>query len=110
VKILKFYKNLISEILSGRKTATWRCFDDKDLKEGDEVLFLEHGDEKPFAKAMLTEVKEKTFRELDEEDKKGHEKFKNDEEMYKVYSGYYKKEITPDTSLKIIRFKILIKI
>ncbi len=110
MKTLKFSKNLVSEILYGRKTATWRCFDDKELKEEDEVLFLENGSKKPFAKVILTEVKEKTFGELNEEDKRGHEEFKNDEEMYKVYSEYYKTEITPDTSLKIVSFKILEKI
>jgi len=110
VKTLKFSKDFISEILSGRKTATWRCFDDKDLKKGDEVLCLEYGGRRVFAKILLTEVEEKTFGELNEEDRKGHEEFKNDEEMYKVYSEYYKKEITPDTPVKIIRFKILEKI
>jgi hypothetical protein len=110
MKTLKFSKNLIPSILSGEKTTTWRCFDDKDLKEGDEVLFLEHETKKPFAKVKLVEIKEKTFKELNEEDREGHEKFKNDEEMLKTYSEYYKTEITPDTPLKIIKFKILIKI
>jgi hypothetical protein len=110
MKTLKFSKDLIPDILSGLKTITWRCFDDKDLKEGEEVLFLEHESKKPFAKAMLTEVEKKTFGELNEEDKKGHEEFKNKEEMFKTYSSYYKTEITPGTPLKIIKFKILIKI
>ncbi len=110
MKTLKFSKELIPEILSGQKTITWRFFDDKNLKKGDEVLFLDSETKKSFAKAVLVEVKEKTFRELDEEDKRGHEKFKNDEEMLKTYSEYYGTEITPDTLLKVIEFKILVKI
>jgi hypothetical protein len=110
MKTLKFSKNLIADILAGKKTITWRCFDNKDLKEGDEVLFLEHETKEPFAKAVLIEVREKTFAELNEEDKKGHEKFRNDEEMYKTYSEYYGKEIIPDTLVKIIKFKILTEI
>ncbi len=106
MKTLKFSKELLPEILSGKKTVTWRCFDDKDLKEGDEVLLLEHETKNPFAKAVLTKVNEKTFGELSKEDKKGHEEFKIDEEMYKTYSEYYKREITPDTLLKVIQFKI----
>lgn len=110
MKTLKFSKELISDILSGEKDVTWRCFDDKYLKESDEVLFLRNKNKKPFAKALITEVEEKTFKELNEEDKKGHENFKNDEEMYRVYSEYYKTKITPDTAVKIIKFKILNKI
>lgn len=110
MKTLKFSKEIIPAIISGEKNTTWRCFDDKDLREGDEILFLDSETKKLFAKAILVEVKEKTFRELTGEDKKGHEKFKNDEEMLKAYSEYYKTEITLDTPVKIIKFKILEKI
>jgi len=41
MKTLKFANNLVSLILSGEKTATWRLFDDKDLTKGDKVLFLD---------------------------------------------------------------------
>jgi len=110
LKTLKFSKNLIPAILSDEKTITWRCFDDKDLREGDELLFLNSETKNQFAKALLLKVQEKTFKELTDEDKNGHEEFKNDEEMYKIYSEYYGTEITPDTSLKVIEFKILVKI
>lgn len=110
MKTLKFSKELIPDILSGKKSVTWRCFDDKNLEEGDEVIFLDYQNKKPFAKSVFDKVKEKTFKELNEEDKKGHEVFQNDEEMYKTYSDYYKTEITPDTAVKIIRFKILNKV
>jgi len=107
LKTLKFSKNLIPTILSGEKTITWRCFDDKNLKEGDELLFLNSETKNPFAKASLVKVQEKTFKKLTDEDKKGHEEFRNDEEMFKIYSEYYGTEINPDTSLKVIKFKIL---
>jgi len=110
MKRLKFAKNLIPDILSGQKTITWRCFDDKDLRVGDEVLFLDSMTKKSFAKAVLIEIEEKTLGKLDEEDREGHEKFKNDEEMLKTYSEYYKTKITPATQFKIIKFKILEKI
>lgn len=71
-----------------------------------------HSDKKSknsFAKTLFAEVKEKTFGELNKEDKGEHEKLKNNEEMYKTYSEHYKKEITLETSVKIIKFKILEK-
>ena len=110
MKTLKFSKNLIPDIISGRKTVTWRCFDDKDLKVGDEILFLDKETKQPFAKVLLAEVEEKIFKDLTDEDKKGHEEFKNEEEIFKAYSEYYKTEIIPATSLKVIKFKLLEKI
>ncbi len=109
MKTIKFSKTHMPSILSGQKTTTWRCFDDKDLRKGDEIVFLDHETKKPFVKAMLTEVKEKTFKELDKKDREGHEEFRDDKEMLKTYSEYYKTEITPETPLKIIKFKILEK-
>jgi len=109
MKTLKFSKNLIPSILSGEKTMTWRLFDDKDLKEGDKITFLNSETKQSFAKAVLIEVKEKTFKELMREDREGHEEFKNEEEMFKTYFDYYKTEVTPDTPLKIIRFRLLEK-
>jgi hypothetical protein len=109
-KTLKFDKKHILTILSGEKAATWRLFDDKDLKEGDEVVFLDKETKKPFVKAKLLEVKEKIFKDLTEDDKKGHEEFKNDEEMLKTYSGYYKTEITAGHTLKNHQIQNLRKI
>ena len=73
--MLKFSKNLIPLILSEEKTKTWRLFNDKNLQKGDEILCLDRENNKPFAKALLTEVTERTFRELTEKDKVGHEEY-----------------------------------
>jgi hypothetical protein len=40
MKTLKFRKTLSELILKGEKTATWRLFDDKNLKEGDEIVLV----------------------------------------------------------------------
>lgn len=110
MKTLKFSKNLIPPILSGKKTITWRLFDDKNLQAGNKMIFLDSENKKPFAKALLIKVREKSFKKLTEKDKEEHEEFKNDEEMYKTYSEYYKTKVTPDALLKVIKFKILEKI
>jgi len=60
-----------------------------------------------FARAELLDVKETTFGELTEEDWEGHKKFASDDEMYKTYSIYYKREVGKDIPVKIIKYKLL---
>lgn len=110
MKNLKFHPDLIPLILSEKKTSTWRLFDDKNLTAGDEIVCIDSYSNKSFAKVVLTDVKSLTFQELTDEDKAGHEEFLNDKEMLKIYSKYYNTEATLDTSLKIVRFKILEKL
>ena len=105
-KTLKFSPDLVPLVLSGEKTSTWRLFDDKDLKDGDEMIFIDWDGMQPFAEAMLTSVVVKPLDELSAEDKEGHEKFSSDEEMYATYSRYYKQPVGPETLVKIVRFKI----
>jgi len=93
-------------ILSGKKNSTWRLFDDKNLKTDDIVDFIERPSLKTFAGAKLIDVQEKPFSELTDGDKRGHEEFSSDEEMYKTYEKYYNQPITPETKVKIIRFEI----
>lgn len=106
-KKLHFVSKLIPLILNGSKTSTWRLWDDKNLQTGDIVDFLEAKTEKHFATAKLIKVTEKPIGKLTKTDKKGHEEFKSDEEMYKTYSRYYHRTVTPETSIKILRFKLL---
>lgn len=106
-KRLHFAPDLVKLILTGKKTVTWRFWDDKNLTKGDLVDFLESGTEKYFATAKITKVVENKIGELTREDKKGHEVFKNDKEMYKRYSGYYGRKVYSNTTVKIIRFKLI---
>lgn len=106
MKTLKFESDLAPKILSGEKTTTWRLWDDKDLEVGDEVEFINRSNGEVFTKATLTKVYEKPFRDLTPEDWLGHEEFPSREEMYKTYSGYYRRKVTPDTIVKIIHFRL----
>src|SRR4030042_3554343 len=106
-KKLHFSSHLVSLVLSGRKTVTWRLWDDKDLKADDMVNLLESGTEKNFAVIKVTKVSEKKMGELPKLDKEGHEDFKSDNEMYRIYFNYYKREVTPDTLVKIVHFKLV---
>lgn len=107
MKTLKFRKNLSDLILLGEKTTTWRLFDDKDIQVGDKLSLLVWETKEEFNKAIVTEVKEKQFKNLTENDWQGHEKFENDKEMYKTYSKYYNQPVTENTIVKIIKFKLL---
>ena len=106
MKRLKFADHLIKLILDGSKTKTWRINDDKNLKENDR-LSLTNTKGEEFAKAIITSVKDTTFKEVNKQDKEGHEKFSSDQEMYSTYSKYYNIEITPETKLKIITFELI---
>lgn len=106
MKTLKFYHNLAEEILIGKKTVTWRMFDDKNLIVGDQVEFIETETGEKFAEAEITDIKEKKLGEVAEKDFDGHETYKNREEMLKQYQKYYGNAVTMETPVKIISFKI----
>jgi len=107
MKTLKFRPYLIPPILSGEKTSTWRIFDDKDLQKGDEVIFLNWETKDPFAKVIIKEVLEKPLGNLSNKDKEGHEHFDSMEEMLARLSEYYKTKVTPETSVKVLKFKLI---
>lgn len=107
IKTLKFRKDLSELILKNEKNTTWRIFDDKDIKEGDIIQFLVWETREMFAKAKITNVVEKKFKDLDEKDIEGHEKFASKEEMYETYSTYYNRTLDENTLVKIIKFELI---
>ncbi|OGC45582.1 hypothetical protein A2V49_03735 [candidate division WWE3 bacterium RBG_19FT_COMBO_34_6] len=107
MKTLKFSPELVKLIKNGSKTITWRLFDDKNIKKGDKLLFIQRPELIPFAKALVTDVKVKLIKDLNDQDKKGHEEVGSDKDICKTYSKYYKKQITSETQVKVIHFKIV---
>ncbi len=107
MKQLKFRHNLVKEILEGRKNVTWRLFDDKDLKIGDILDFIDSETGENFAKVEIINAREKKFGDIDNVDFEGHEKFKNKEEMLKTYQGYYGDKVNLEIIVKIIKFKLI---
>ncbi len=104
MKSLKFQPHLAQMIREGRKTTTWRLFDDKDLQVGDEIELVEKGQNAPFAHTTITKMVYKTLGSLQDEDWVGHEKFASEEEMYATYQNYYGPSVGPDIEVKIIWF------
>lgn len=107
MKTLKFRKELSELILKNEKTTTWRIFDDKGIKEGDIMQFLVWETKEVFANARIINVIEKKFKDLNEQDLEGHEKFASKEEMYTTYSVYYNKVVDENTLVKIIKFELI---
>lgn len=107
VKTIKFRDHLAKMVLAGEKDSTWRLFDDKNLQKGDTIELVNWDTREAFGRATLIEVREKKMGELEESDFDGHEKFSNEEEMYKTYRTYYGDRVVSDTIVKIIRFKLL---
>ena len=106
MKRIKFYEDLVPLILSGKKTSTWRLYDDKDLQVGDELEFVVTQTGKVFAKARIIKIRETTLGEITEKDFNGHETYKSREEMFETYKKYYGDKATPDAPLKMIWFKV----
>lgn len=106
MKRLTFAPPLPQLIQAGTKTVTWRINDEKNIIIEDQLSLCDDTG-REFAQAVATNVREITFGQLTDEDKLGHEGFNSDEEMYATYSRYYQMTVTPETKVKIIRFKLL---
>ncbi len=106
IKTLKFTQDLAQQILAGEKTSTWRLFDDKDLQEDDEIVFLSKETNEKIGTAIVTSLHKKTLGSLAEADWIGHERFSSEEEMYQTFRKYYGDQIKPDTEVKILTFTI----
>lgn len=107
MKKLKFRHHLAEEIIAGKKTTTWRLFDEKDLGIGDKLELLDSESGEKFAEAEIVIVREKKLGQIEGEDLKGHEKFGSKEEMLKMFKKYYGEKVNYDTPVKIIEFKLL---
>lgn len=106
MKRLKFFSHLVPLILSGEKNSTWRIQDDKDLSVGDRVEFVNTQTGEVFGQANITQVEIKKLGQLTPADFQGHEKFKDEAEMYATYREYYGPEVGPDTEIKMIDFQL----
>ena len=105
MKTLKFKTHLVEKILSGEKTSTWRLFDDKDLKVGDVLTFINKDTMKEFGTAKITSLKIKTLGAFTEEDWVGHERFESEEAMYESYRKYYGDKVNDKSEVKILTFE-----
>jgi ribonuclease HI len=110
MKILKFDHDLAQLIAQGKKNATWRMYDDKNLSVGDEIRIIDKVDPvspdswKVIGHAKVNEVIEKRLGDVTLDDMKGHELFDSKEQMLAKYRSYYGERVTLDTPVKIVYF------
>lgn len=104
MKTLKLKPYMIDDLLQGRKTKTWRMFDEKDLRVGDEVQFVNADTGEPIAVAMVTDMHEKKFGAITETDFDGHNPYPSRENMLETYRGYYGASVNWDTPIKMLTF------
>ena len=107
MKTLKFRGDMPKQILDGYKTSTMRCFDEKYIKAWEDLEFINSDTGEVFGHGVSTEVFEKPIKDLGAEDFKGHETYSSPEEMIKIWQEYYTEKVTPETIVKIIRFKLV---
>lgn len=109
MKSLTFDNQYIADILSGEKSATWRI-GKKDYEVDDIISLVNSNDQKIFGYGLINEIIEKRIGELTEQDKKGHETYFSEEEMYKKLRKYYGSSVNKNSAIKIIKFKLLDKL
>ncbi|KKR06489.1 MAG: hypothetical protein UT34_C0001G0530 [candidate division WS6 bacterium GW2011_GWF2_39_15] len=105
-KIVKFTPQLTELIKQGKKTTTWRLFDDKNLSVGDIIILATRDGENVtnFGKAKIKNITMRTLDTLRPEDYAGHEPSKDPVGDYKVYYG---DKVQPNTEVKIIKFEVM---
>jgi len=106
MKTLKFKHNFVEEVLRGKKTTTWRLFDDKDLTLVDELELIDRDSQQVFAKAVITEIKEKKIKDLTQDELTKHE-YSSMEDIINSHRGYYGDKVYLDTDVKMITFKLI---
>ena len=109
-KLIKFEHQLAVNIATGSKTATFRFFDDKNIRVGDTLEVVDKVERDNPATWMLigimqvTEVLEKLVQDLQAGDWVGNEKYSSQTAFLQTMQGYYNQPITGATPVKIIRF------
>ena len=110
LKQLKFQHQLALNILNGTKTTTFRFFDDKNIRVGDQIEVIDKVEQdnpvswQVVGVIVVTEVREKLAGDVHGDDWEGHELYENMQVFMDTARSYYKQPITDDTPIKIVRF------
>lgn len=105
MKSLKFKHEFVKEILKGRKTDTWRLFDDKNLKTKDQLDLIDQDSGESFGKALITEVQKKKIKDLTDQELKNYG-YTSLGDMIDSHRVYYGSKVNLQTEVKMIKFKI----
>ncbi|MGH7156754.1 MAG: reverse transcriptase-like protein [Candidatus Saccharimonadales bacterium] len=111
MKTLKFDHGSALDVLTGKKSATWRLYDDKDLSVNDRIKVIDkvNPDDtqtwQVIGEAVVNEVVEKKLGDVTDKDMAGHEIYGSKDEMLEVYRGRYGERVSLEEPVKIIYFK-----
>lgn len=112
MKTLKLEHPLAEMVLAGKKTSTWRMFDDKDLAVNDIVAVIDkvdpadRGTWRVIGELKINKIVELRLDDIENADIIGHEAFDSKAAMLKVYQDYYPNQnVTFDTPVKILHFE-----
>lgn len=111
MKTLKLDHKLAELVRQGKKTSTWRLFDDKDLSVGDEVELLDKVNPRdrstwvPAAVGHITTVIEKRMKDLSAIELAEHG-YQSLDEAVESFQQHYGNDVSAATPLKIIHFEV----
>jgi hypothetical protein len=107
--MIGFAKELVPLVKSGEKTLTYRLGTKyASLLIGDRMLAKDSSTGEPFAEIEITNKAIATFGELPTE-RDGHEKYQSKEAMRATFRKYYDQEVTDDSPIVIVGFKLVEK-
>lgn len=104
MKSLKFSPPQIASIINGTKKSTWRYNDDKDLSIDDEIQFINSETGETFGYGIVNEVAIKRIKDITDDDKIGHESYKNDAEMLAEFQKFYGPSVSFDSIIKVVKY------
>lgn len=110
MKQLKFEHVFARDIIAGKKTATFRVNDDKDIRPGDVVEMVDKVDrDHPntwdiSGELEITSVSQTPIRELTKDHLLRAEKFDNIEQMIEAFRRFYGEHINQDTLVSVLNF------
>lgn len=112
MKTLKLEHHLAELVRQGRKTATWRLYDDKHIAVNDEIELIDKVDAAnpttwvSLGAATVDCVIEKRLGDVKPEDFEGQPRASSREEMLEQYQAYYGPQVSLDTAVKMIHFSL----
>jgi ribonuclease HI len=111
MKTLKFNHELAELVRQGKKTATWRVNDEKNLSVDDDVWIIDKVDKRnpdtwqAIGTAKITEILAKHLGDIKGEELGDTQEYASKDEMVKTFRQYYGLDINEQTPFKIIHFK-----
>ncbi|MGB4759296.1 MAG: reverse transcriptase-like protein [Candidatus Saccharimonadales bacterium] len=113
MKTLKLDHQSAVDIIEGKKTSTWRMFDDKDLRVNDVVAIIDKVDPSDqnswhvIGEVKINKILEKRLRDINNADYTDGQQYDSLERLLAAFQSYYPDQVvTADTPVKILYFAL----